>query len=250
MVEKIKTYLESEDQEYNQGLILLSSVSKNRILLANLSRKQYPERLRHELKKMLDHFNRISEYSAAIKSKEIPAVDILKNEIPDIEQVTRVRIIRGNRTLKYEDLPKEYQNIWDENTKIYHESRSIHEKLKLMEEADPASRKPLIDQLLSNTDIIRSNWNKVDEYTNPSPAQSDKAPTDTIIPKAINYKRISANRTYISRCIPIFESDKTDLYLKAKIQIRITELLEAKESFKDSIKQNLIDLGFEMELKS
>ncbi|MFK5856589.1 MAG: hypothetical protein QM503_10690 [Bacteroidota bacterium] len=261
MVKKIKKYLKKKSRDYDEGLILLSKASKNRILVQRLGRKELKEKLEYELQKIIDRepvvAKKTSKTKTGNKSKgkttgnkskgsdkkntnTAPKDSPIAPEIlPVIEKPTRLRVIRGDNKINYDDLPEELKAKWDENAEAYKLARSVHEKLKLMEKATPEERLPLITQLVGLSDKVRANWDVIDAY---DPTKVVAPPKDA--EKKIDHKRINANRKYISTNLKKFETKPDDKVLKQRIQDRITELVTAAETFKTADK--LIELGFEL----
>jgi len=262
MVEKITAYLGQKERDYHEGLILLSKNSKNRILLQRLSRKAHPEKLEYELKKIAERLTLIENAKKQKESKkqkktkkqktskeldkgekDTSADDSTHNidtDLPVIEKPGRNRIVRGDQKIKFEDLPAELQAKWEENTEAYKISRSLHEKLKLMEKASPEDRKPLIEQFINLADQIRANWNVIDAW---DPTKVEDPASGQNEPPVIDHKRIQSNRTYISKNLKKLQASPDDQQLRQRIQERITELVAAGETFKDD---KLKDLGFEL----
>lgn len=245
MVEKIKKYLSQDDRDYDEGLILLSKASKNRILIQNLGRKQFSAKLDYELIKVVDRYEAANATPVIEPSKDENQhkdpqedEDINDSDIPVIKEVGRVRVIREGQNVNYDDLPEELKKKWDENAEAYKEARSLHEKLKLMEKAKAEDRAPLVSRLVELSHIVRSNWDVIDSWD----PKSDKSKTSDKPDQKIDHKRIQANRKYISINLKKYE-DKPDDKLKSSIQQRISELVTAGEKFKNT--ERLVKLGFE-----
>lgn len=157
----------------------------------------------------------------------------------------RLKVIRNlkDNEIKYADLPVRLQKLWDANTDMYKKCRSIHEKLKLMDKANDDDRKPLITEMCGMDDQIRANWTVIDEW--------DGKPEDlgTISKVDVDHKRINTNRKYIStnkeKLAELIknEDEQGAVKLREKIQTRVSELLQAKESFTDTYKAELQTLG-------
>ncbi len=245
-MEKIIKYLESKKRDYDKGLILLSKFSKNKMLLQNLARKPRPEKLDYELRKLVDR----ATPNVVIKEQEKPVEDPKdlitlnpKEVIPVFKEPNRLIVLRNKQEVDYKELPKELQSLWDDNAELYKHSRSLHEKLKLMENASPDERKPIIAKLISMQASVRKSWDIIDAYD----------PTAIVVvaePKTIDAKRISANRKYISFNVKKLSTGDTSSDLFKKIQIRITELVTAKETFNPDLKVKLSKLGFLMQTTS
>lgn len=235
MVEKITKYLSKKERDYDEGLILLSKTSRNRILIQLLGRKELKDKLEYELQKVIDR----DVLLKVVKTQKVktPKVKTPKDDVPVIEKPGKLRVIRGDNKINYDDLPDALQTRWDENTDAYKGSRSLHEKLKLMENAKAEDRKPLIGQIISLHNIIRANWEIIDAY---DPTKKVESKED----KKINHKRIQANRKYISVNFKKLKEKPDNKELKKRIQDRITELVKAGETFKDANK--FTELGFEL----
>ena len=239
-MEKIKIYLESDNRNYDEGLMLLTKYSKNRILSQRLARKPWVEKLEYELQKLLD---RADLLKGVVKQKKaVQKVDAQKaafiESLPEVLEVKRNFVVRSKQSISYNDLPSDLRVIWDETAELYKHSRSLHEKLKLMFKSTDKDRKPLMENLLRLQTKVRENWDKIDSY-NPEDHLPKEFPVNSI-----DAKRISANRAYISRNSKTAESG-TDLF--QKVQIRISEIITAGESFSDSQNTILKDLGFNMQ---
>ncbi len=256
-MEKIIKYLESKKRNYDKGLILLAKFSKNRMLLQNLARKPRPEKLQYELQKLVDRATPVVVEDnddqdlddgvkdiVVVKTVDITAAPSESEEvIPVIEKPNRLVVLRNKQEIDYKDLPKPLQILWDDNAELYKHSRSLHEKLKLMEKASPDERKPIIEKLVSMQASVRDNWNYIDAY---DPAAVVKKAE----PKTIDAKRISANRKYISFNVKKLSPGDNDSKLFVKIQERITELITANETFKQDQHDKLVKLGFLLQTTS
>ncbi len=239
-MEKIKIYLESDNRNYDEGLMLLTKYSKNRILSQRLARKPWVEKLEYELQKLVD---RADLLKGVVKQKKaVQKVDAEKaafiESLPEVLEVKRNFVVRSKHSMSYNDLPSDLRVIWDETAELYKHSRSLHEKLKLMFNSSDKERKPLVENLMKLQTKVRENWDKIDSY-NPEDHLPKEFPVNSI-----DAKRISANRAYISRNSKSAELG-SDLF--DKVQIRITEIISAGESFSDSQNTILKDLGFNMQ---
>jgi hypothetical protein len=245
MDKEIKAFLNQKQPNYNKGIELLSNYSKNSFLIKALTRKQNFPKLIYELNKLVVKGNPfIIASNIAIEKNSQPKTNIPseensdEKEIPSIPEVSKVKVIRGNRKIHYDDLHKDLQQKWDENTKAYHESRSLHEKLKLMVKSDPKQRQVLIFRMILLGDLIRKNWEFIDSnYVN-------------YIPKfkviSLDHKQIVAARKYISTNITKFKKDVTNDKLRLAIQKRITDLNNSNEKLSDKTVKLLTGLNFEV----
>lgn len=273
MVEKINTYLEQpiDERDYDEGLLLLSKASKNRVLIQRLSRKEWAEKLFYELGKIVQYEQDVIEYNenllkmqkAAIakktaktraankKKKEEEAAKLkeqsenagqavdLPEEFSEANKPTRLRVVKGDQKINFDELPEGLQAKWTKNAEMYKEARSLHEKLKLMKDASDEERKPIVTRLGQLSEAVRANWNKIDNY-DPS---KEKEPKKTV---EIDHKRISANRKYISSNLKKLEDKPENKKLHGNIQERITELVTAGITFSADQEARLKKLKFDM----
>lgn len=278
MVEKITTYLEQpvDERDYDEGLLLFTKASKNRILIQRLSRKPWPEKLFYELQKLLDHEKEVIEYHkkkisakaaatrAANKAKKEeeerlakkaaekassadpdeddndPPVIPMQNEFTEESKPGRIRVIKEDQTVSFDDLPEELQQKWTDNAEMYKEGRSLHEKAKLMEKATPEERQPIIARLGQLSDAIRANWDAIDNW---KPGEDDKEPVKDET-RAIDHKRVNSNKKYISSNLKKLE-DKPNPVLFQKLQERVKELVSIGHKFSADQENRLKNLKIE-----
>lgn len=228
----IKEYL-CNPEDYDQGLELLKKHSKNRVLLNNLTRKENRDKLLYELGKYTNKPKAVaseSKYAQLRVSRE-------KNPAPTNQQTIsgKVRIIRKRPPIMYEELPERLQKLWDVNRDLYKETRSLHEKLKLMEKASATDRQPLTKKITANDEQIKLNWAIIDDY------KPGEEPEEEPV-QEITHKRVNANRKYISTNLTKLSKEK-DLDKKSqmaeKIQERVTELVKAGIDISDKTKKQL-----------
>lgn len=243
-MEKIVEYLSSEDRDYDKGLMLLGKYSKNRILHQRLSRKPWVDKLEYELQKLVDRSDLLKgvvKEKKSVQKVESETSDYVES-LPKVFEVKRNFVVRSKHKITYTDLPYSLRVVWDETAELYKHSRSLHEKLKLMFKSSDKDRKPLIENLLRLQSKVRENWDIIDSFDPTKDLVDDDSGDSTII----NAKRISANRAYISRNVKnVKAGEDTELY--SKLQVRISELISAGESFKDSQKTLLVNLGFNLQ---
>ncbi|WP_372775646.1 hypothetical protein [Mangrovibacterium sp.] len=260
---KLQEWIESEEKDYGIGLALLGKFSKNRVLLQNLSRKQNPKKLEYELKKAFEYEEAKSKSLAAKAKKkagkkekkeaDAPVDETTGKKEPHSDQVIdqtnaepgpqRLKIVRNDTEVKYEDLPEEIQKLWDNNRDAYKEIRSTHEKLKLMGKAPAEDRAPLLARIDELDSAIRKNWDVIDAWQPGAEAEEKKEPV------AIDHKRINANRKYISTNLKKLADgnvqDKKIDEVKAIIQARYNELKDAGEEFATETLSELAKAGIE-----
>lgn len=224
LTQKIKDWLESQEQDINTGAELLLRVNRNRILHQNIIRRNMKDKLIYELEKVL-----------SLREHGDPCA-----QVPQMEEKAKELTIpqegeeheRGMRP-DHDSLPDEIKLLVEKNLLIYPIMRKLQESLKLLK--TPCDREPYLKELLALDASLRANWNQYDTF--------DK--NNASDPSAIDAKRISANRKYLS------QGKKTILNLEgerkadalAKMQIRYDELKAAKVGFDEVQLAELIAIG-------
>lgn len=230
MAKEINDWLKSKNKNYDTGIALLMKYSKNRGFILRITRKPWPEKLEYELQKIYDRQH-------PVKTK--PKPEIKPDPKPEEEQPEFItdpkkrKIIVREQEIKLDDLPKKLQKLWHDNAEMYKESRSLHEKLKLMKDVPAEKRAPIVERLQDLGKITRQNWDIIDAYD--PDAEPETAEMD--------HKKINANRTFISRNLKKVEDNPKHIVF-VKIQDRIDELLSAGEVFKADQAKRLKKLGF------
>jgi len=215
-----------ENKDYAEGLAFLAMNSKNRTLVNALSRKQMPEKLEHELKKLLPmHHVQTVKYVETVKHVESHSDQVIDqmNATPMNE---RLKIVRNDRTIAFDELPREMQARWTQNRDAYKEIRSLHEKLKLMDKADAKDRAPLCGRIAQLDDKIRENWESIDRW-DPSAKSEEKEL------EKIDHKRLQSNRKFIStnlRKLPAQKDEVKVAKVVSELQIRYNEIIKSGEA--------------------
>jgi len=210
-----------ERKDYGEGVALLGKYVKNKILIQNLSRKRNPGKLEYELLKIAERNKLVPEKpevtKVEVEDKPLPAVEETKGTIEDPKQ------------LNPDELPAHLKSKWHENQDSYKEIRSLHEKLKLMENGTTEDRQPLTERLASLDDVIRANWAEIDVWV---PGQENEPVISATEIKPIDHKRINANRKFISSNLRKLENrnfkGETGV-LVLEVQKRVNELLASGE---------------------
>lgn len=229
----IKEWFETKD--YDQGLGLLARHSRKRALIQNLTRKKNPKKLEYELRK-------IEKSGAKPVNDKKNQVKMASSQpqktgsVPDPDP-GRLKIVRENKELSVDDLPRDLKALWEANRDAYKEIRSLHEKLKLLEKAQPQDRKPIVDRIVNLDNMIRENWAVIDNW-NPNENQNPEKDTG----KSIDHRRINANRKYISTGLRKIQGGKLDQKkmdsIRGQIKSRYIELKSAGvEMSEDTIEE-------------
>lgn len=246
-----------QEKDYGIGLAILGKYCKNRFLVQHLGRRKKPKKLEYELRKIANRHQLIASAKQQVPAEEQAEVKVTqaKKQVKAeshsdhvISQMNaepgpqRLRIIRNENEVKYDDLPKVIQALWDTNRDAYKEIRSLHEKLKLMEKATPEDRQPLTERISALDDSIRANWKEIDAWDPNTHAAKQEAAT-------INHKRINSNRKYIStnlKKLPETTNAVKKARIVAELQLRYNELKAASLSMSDVITQELVKVGVEV----
>lgn len=202
-------------ENYQEKVLLFMRVSKNRHLINMLSKKVMVDKLQHELEKLVPSEKRtISKKPVAKSSEPVRKRSIKVFALPKPESPIKTKVVRTDHEVRYDDLPKHLQICWDQNRDDYKTIRSYHEKLKLMEKASDHDRKILVSQIISMEESIRERWKKIDGY---DPSKAGK----------IDYKRIQANRKYISKALGEIREGKNPEKILVTLQERVDELIRS-----------------------
>jgi hypothetical protein len=241
----LKEWFETKD--YETGLIILSRCSKNKILIVNLTKRNNPAKLEYELSKIARHRDiKLAPVLTIDKgplSHSDQMIDVVnKDREKRIVESVGLKVIRNKHEVNYEDLPEEFQMLWDVNRDAAKEIRALHEKLKLMEKASPEDREPLTMRITQLDEILHSNWEIINKWE-PGKVSDNEPGTEPAAPVKtdIDHKRINANRKYISVGLKMLKSDLTQEKsekIKAEILVRYNELISSGEDVTiDTIEQ-------------
>ncbi len=222
---EIKDWLAS-GKPYEEGLVLLSKYSKNRNLQRMLTRTKKPGKLEYELRKI----SNLQKFKPSQKQEQ-----------KDRQDKGLVQVLH-EKSIKYNDLPKDLQKVYDEIKALYKERASYHEKAKLLtsQGADQATIGNLVKKIKQADDRIRERWPKIDNY-DPDAEKKEDPEEDN---EPITFKRISANRKYISSNKSKLQQDPEKW--RPKIQQRVDELVRAGENFKPEIVEELKSYGIKL----
>jgi hypothetical protein len=219
---QVQAWLDTEPAQrgLELGAKLMLQGNRNRILHENVIRKSNFEKIEYELQKIMgDEFRNCNE----------PIVQEMTLRVATNE-TTQKEAASGKRA-DHETLPENVQSAYQKNLEIYPRMRSLHERLKVLNEtATDCDRYPFLKELLELDVELRANWEAYDSYDVANPITEE--PTKEVI--TVDPKRISANRTYLSRAKANLEKSKNAEKTKAilsEMQIRIDEVLSVGETF-------------------
>jgi hypothetical protein len=243
--EQVQEWLNTEPSErsLDLGAKLMLQANRNRILHQHVIRKNDFAKIEYELKKYLGNdYPLCNEQTVQAMSKDLSDIE---NQLSENGKDS-ANPEKGKRN-DHDSLPATIATAFEENLKIYPEMRSIHERLKVLNETStPCDRYPFLKRLIELNDKLRTNWGIYDGFNAADVITVDanediKSETVSIITP----KRISANRTFLSRAIPKIsnvDSDKNRKIL-AEMQVRISEITAAGENFSDDQKTAFVKLG-------
>lgn len=151
----------------------------------------------------------------------------------------------------HDDLPAEIQALYERNGEIWKKIKKTYETLKQMEASPACDRYELLKVLASLDNEYRANWEAYDHYDEEAAADADTDESGTY-PSSPTAKQVIAARKFISVNRKTFEAmtDEDDPdgskreTLRAKLQERITFLIEAGENFSADTAAALQSLGF------
>lgn len=220
-IEKCNEWLSqpAAERDVNVGATLMLQANRNRILFQNMIRKPNLDKIEYEIRKYIKSQNlQVEEVKNETDYKEL--------QQKEIEEVLAKAESFGKRT-DHELLPDEIKEIPEINTQIYHEMRSIHEKLKLLSEPDngPGTREDLMNELLKRNDQIRENWDIYDTFvvgSNQNPPADNTKSTGSL-----TVQEVQKHRTYLSRAV----KEVPDKIAKGKIESAEQQKQQAQERF-------------------
>jgi hypothetical protein len=222
-------------KDYDEGLLLLSRFCKNRALILSLSRKKNPAKLDYELNKIAKKQKRNVAPGFKVVKPESHSDKLIGVMNKDREKLLAesvgLKVIRNKHAVNYEDIPEEFQKLWDVNRDAAKEIRALHEKLKLMEKASPEDRQPLTLRITQLDEILHANWETINKWEPGMPVVAKVVEKSTNNLPVMDFRRINANRKYISTGVKrilagCINADKLQA-LKQSVLARFSELKSA-----------------------
>lgn len=220
----------AEERDLETGARLMLQANRNQILYQNVLRKSNFDKIEYELIKFL----------ANNSQKDIaPIVIRLVAKVEEIK-ATQPTANKGKRA-DHDQLPLNVQTDYEQNLHIYPVMRSLHEKLKVLNETGTdLDRLPVLTELLELDKTLRDNWNEYDNFVF-VPGEIPKIVVENVVTDntklQLNAKQVSAARKYLSDnktkqvvLIGNGEDDKAAELLE-KMQNRYDELNASGETF-------------------
>ncbi|MDR2085879.1 MAG: hypothetical protein LBP72_01770 [Dysgonamonadaceae bacterium] len=242
---EIKNVLDAPNEQVDieKAALLLLKLNRNRILYESIVRRKNVEKLKYELQKIYN-YRMLDDAAKESKTLEKTAVTVVQKTFPKAEkrEATETKGMRPD----HEQLPEEIKAKYTENLNIFPRMRKLHEHLKLMNNALPCDRYPLLKELKELDEQLRRNWDEYDAFAvvPPAPPTGDTPPAT--VPDA---KEISAARKYLSdnkaKLAELRQQDDQSKYLALldKMQQRLDLLLKANAGISDEQLAELTGLG-------
>lgn len=244
LLRQLKQVAESsnEDMDLEDAATLLLRFNRNRILHQNIIRARLYDKLRYEAKKtLLLECARRGIDPASLEESEAAGMEEKEKECSVVVSTLEEKEKGMGKRPDHEQLPESIQKLYSENLNAFMRMRKLHETLKNMDNAKACDRFPYVDELLKLDDKVIKNWKMYDAYR---PGEEESKSEDP----EVDAKRISANRKYISgnkeKLAGLLQENPAKAEeLKAKMQVRVDELLACNAGISDEQLTELSKLG-------
>lgn len=236
----VDAWLESDEKDIDAGALLLLKLNRNRVLHQYITRKRALDKLIYEMKKQSDILDaRVNHGTAKLTEVEVKE---LTHKSKKAEQTLAVveKGVKGKRP-DHDQLSPDVQKAHEDNLVIYPKMRSLHEKLKLMENDRPCDRYPFLKELVELDGKVRKNWKLYDKAKvvtvkgdNQGSGTEAGNPVLTASP-VLDAKGVSAARKYLSgnkkKLVTLKDKDieKYNLLL-AEMQKRYNDLIASGQT--------------------
>lgn len=251
---KVDEWLESEDKDVDAGALMLLQLNKNRILYTNITRNpsKYKDKLIYELRKQSDilaermkveDFNSLTESEVKEFSEKV--------EKFNSEVLPKVQSDKNGKREDHDLLPENARKAYEENQELYPRIRSLHEKLKTMDDDRACDRYPFLKQMVAFDEQVRENWII---YDNAQPLDPNSVVEDTITEPvspvaSLDAKAVSAARKYLSgnksklQELRINNNEQGYAALLSKMQERYDMMINGGENFTEEQTLEFKELG-------
>ena len=273
ITDKIRAWLDMPDnvtkeQNFREGTLLLLQLSGNKYQVNYLNKgwksNVQKSKLIYELNKHL----RIKLSGITLQQiKEMqPEVERIGRDIAGettsmaptnmAEESSTHKPMRGKRP-DHDQLPPEIQALYVETNKLLQKERSLHERLKLMNDAKPCDRHEFVTMLINLDKRRIEDWKQYDNYVIGQEAKdvSGKEPKTPSTSQSVNNAAIDATsigtiRTFLSRNIDKaiqLKSDELQIVaytkLLAELQSKYETATALGAKFSDKTIKNLQEAG-------
>ena len=225
------------ERDLNAGAMLMLQANRNKILYQNMIRKPNAEKIEYEIQKYVKA-NTTPGMEDAIEVKNITEMDRQVYELQKQKQ-------RDGERIDHHSLPENIKSLVEQNIALYHEMRSLHEKLKLLsgDNYSPEQREPIILELLEKNEKVRENWNAYDSFDNKKIVEDKKED------EPLTVQDVQKHRTYLSRAseevpakIAAGKTEQADKQ-KAEAQRRFDILVKGGQKFDADLLDKLKSIG-------
>ena len=240
-----------EQQDIVKGATMLLQLNRNRILYQNILRN--PVKLKGKLVYELQKHLNIRLDGLTVQDVKVMDDKVRREVLPTVaRESAKVGATPDDRKgwrKNHEQLPAAVQQLfYDAHAKMV-EMRSIHERLKLMENDRPCDRYPYLKQLIKLHDEYRALYNRYDEYDTNRPVDDQPTAAETEpenLTKALATYRgyVVTNIDKLAELVKAGKKGKADK-LRAKMQERYDECKRLHVVFSDESVAKLNELGIE-----
>lgn len=245
--EKIRTWLNTpvNERSIEEGATMLLQLNRNRILHQNILRRgvRMMPKLEYELKKHLsirDDGKTLHEV-VAMEKVIMPAVEPL---------VTKPEAEHAGKRADHDELPKDIQQLWNDNFERYVKIKALFEELKAMEKMQPCDRYEKLKLLDEAEKAYREALSAYDSYVKEDnfPTKTEEQPVDpaelaTQIGNARKY--ISEGKGKLKKLIDEGNEAKATT-LRKKIVERVRTIQQAGAPISDDTLAELSELGINL----
>ena len=185
--QQVVDWLNTDPSERNldKGATLMLQGNRNRILHKNVLAKSNFDKIEYELRKIVG------------SNPSTPTIENIE-EIEKRVETAAVKLEGKTGALRpdHDQLPEYIRKIPEVNTAIYHEMRSIHEKLKIFsgENYSAADRLPFLTKYLKFVEELAAAWEMYDSFDLSNPPAEKKV----VKPVVLDAKTVSNHRKFLS----------------------------------------------------
>lgn len=208
--EKLANYLASGMKDYAEGISIMKELGIDSKSIDFLNVPKPTAIHENLLKKKLIDYARVNNVKPAVFKQEVAASEKPSGKTIEMKKSAgntgnqKVRI-DTNPSVRFEDLPVEYQEKFKAASELKNQQKTLHAELKtlkdLTDDASKTRRADLSNQLVNNKTQEKTLWAEIDEWWNANKHKSKEQQIAESAAKAAIDKqnRIKANKTFIQR---------------------------------------------------
>lgn len=167
MINKIKSFLDSDNKDWNEAAIWMLQINHNRIMYNNVMRNinAHHDTILYELKKYVKAktINETHEKVEAMRRTE--EIIVAKRKL---DKNVSTNENRGKRP-DHDELPDTIKALYLENFKLLAAMREIHLQLRMIAKSNPvcldSEQYPLLVEIIKKDNQLHENWRKYDSFT-------------------------------------------------------------------------------------